>query len=143
MIKKIFVDSDIILDVLAKRNGFYEPAARLFDLGFAKKLDLYTSAIVMANIFYVLRKKHGCEKSMEQLRKLRMIIKIVPVTEKTVDDALISKIRDFEDGLQYYSAKENAMQVIITRNIKDYREKDVMAQSAEEYLKIHYQETAR
>jgi predicted nucleic acid-binding protein len=137
MHKKIFIDSDIILDVLAKRDNFYEPAAELFDLGFAKKLDLYTTAVVLANVYYVLRKKYGIEKSREQLKKLRLIIKILPVNEKIVDDTLVSKFGDFEDGLQYFSAKENAIPVIITRNIKDYREKDVTAQTAEEFLRIN------
>jgi predicted nucleic acid-binding protein len=138
MNKKIFIDSDIILDVLAKRDNYYKPAAELFDLGFAKKLDLYSTAVVLANVFYILRKKYGIEKSREQLKKLRLIIKVLPINEKNVDDTLVSKFRDFEDGLQYFSARENKIPVIITRNIKDYREKDVIAQTAEEYLKINY-----
>jgi len=137
MIKKVFIEFDIILDVLAKREIFYEPAAKLFDLGIEKKINLYTTAVVMANVFYILRKKYGAEKSMEQLKKLRRIIKILPVNEKTVDDVLISKFRDFEDGLQYFSARENAIPAIITRNIKDYLEKDVMVQTAEECIRLH------
>ena len=135
MNKKIFIDSDIILDVLAERGEFYEPAAEIFDLGFDKKIDLYTSAVVLANVFYLLRKKIGIERSRDQLRKLRLIMKVVPITEKTVDTVLNSKIDDFEDGLQYFSAKENNIVVLITRNIKDYKEKDLIVQTAEEYLR--------
>ena len=132
---KLFIDSDIIIDVLAQRDNFYEPAAVIFDAGYEKKLDLYTTAVVLANVFYILRKKIGTEKSREQLIKLRLIMKVLPVNEKTVDAALTSKIKDFEDGLQYFSAKENGIQVIITRNVKDYKEKDVVIQTAEEYIK--------
>ena len=131
---KLFVDSDIILDVLAERENFYESAAEIFDLGYAKKLDLYTSSVVLANVFYVLRKKCGIEKSKELIKKLRLILKVLPINEKTVDDALASKFNDFEDGLQYFSAKENEIPVIISRNIRDYKEKDVIIQSAEEYI---------
>ena len=134
MNKKLFVDSDIILDVLTKRGNFYEPAAEIFDLGYAKELHLYTTAIVLANVFYLLRKKCGMEKSARCLKKLRLIMSVLPVDEKTVDEALASKFVDFEDGLQYFAAKENAIPVIITRNIRDYKEKDVIVQTAEEYL---------
>ena len=137
MTKKLFIDSDIILDVLAERDTFYEPAARLFDLGFEKELDLYTTAIVMTNVYYIIRKKYGIEKSIEQLKKLRLIMKILPVNEKTVDDVLVSNFKDFEDGLQYFAARENAIFAIITRNIKNYRIKDIIVQTAEEFLKIY------
>jgi len=135
MNKKLFIDSDIILDVLAQRDLFYEYAADVFDLAYKKEIFLYTSAVVFANVFYILRKKFGIEKSKELLKNLRHIISVLPVSEKNVDDALISKFSDFEDSLQYFSAKENSIPVIITRNVRDYKEKDLIIQSAEEYIK--------
>ena len=135
MKKKIFIDSDIILDVLAQRENHYDFAAELFDLGYAKKIDLYTTAVVLANVFYIIRKKFGIEKSKEHLKKLRQIINILPINEDMVDSVLASKFGDFEDGLQYFSAKENKIGIIITRNIKDYKEKDIVIQTAEEYIK--------
>ncbi|GHV21705.1 PIN domain-containing protein [Spirochaetia bacterium] len=137
MNKKIFIDSDIILDVLAEREMFYEPAAEIFDLGSTKKLELYTTAVVLANVFYFLRKKYGIEKSKGLLKKLRSIIKVLPIDEAMVDSTLESKFGDFDDGLQYFSAKEKRIPIILTRNIKDYKEKDVIAQTAEEYLRIN------
>ena len=74
------------------------------------------------------------DKSRELLKKLRLIMKILPVNQKTVDEVLNSNFGDFEDGLQYFSAKEDNIPVIITRNVKDYKEKAVRAQTAEEYL---------
>ena len=136
MMKKVFIDSDIILDVLADRGDFFEAAAEIFDLGFEKKLDLYTTAVVLANVFYILRKKHGIEKSKGQLKKLRLVIKILQINEKIVDHVLSSNFGDFEDGLQYFSAKENQIPVLITRNVKDYKEKDLIIMTAEEYLKV-------
>ena len=135
MNKKLFVDSDIILDVLAIRDNFYEPAASLFDLGYEGKIDLYTTAVILANVFYILRKKHGTEKSKDQIKELRQIMKILPINGKMVDDVLISKISDFEDGLQYFAAKENNIPVIITRNVKDYKERDLIIQTADEFIK--------
>jgi predicted nucleic acid-binding protein len=131
---KLCIDSDIILDVLATRDNFYEPAASLFDLGYAGKIDLFTTAVVLANVFYILRKKHGIEKSKEQIKQLRQIMKVLPINGKMVDDVLTSKFSDFEDGLQYFAAKENNIPIIITRNVKDYKEKDLIIQTADEFI---------
>jgi len=135
MKKKLFIDSDIILDVLATRDNFYEPAASLFDLGYEGKLELFTTAVVLANVFYILRRKHGIEKSKEQIKQLRQIMKILPIDGSMVDDVLTSKFSDFEDGLQYFAAKEHSIPVIITRNIKDYKEKDLIMQTADEFIR--------
>jgi len=132
--KKLCIDSDIILDVLAIRDNFYEPAASLFDLGYEGKIDLFTTAVVLANVFYILRKKHGIEKSKEQIKQLRQIMRILPINGKMIDNVLTSKFSDFEDGLQYFAAKENNIPVIITRNVKDYKEKDLMIQTADEFI---------
>jgi len=135
MNKKLFIDSDIILDVLAERGGFYESAAEIFNLGYTKKLSLYTSAVVLSNVFYILRKKYGIEKSRELLKKLRLVMKVLPITEKTVDAALNSGFADFEDALQYFSAKENKISSFITRNTRDYKERDLILQTAEEFIR--------
>jgi predicted nucleic acid-binding protein len=135
MKEKIFVDSDIILDVLMERAGFYESAAGMFDLGIAKEVELFTTAVVLANVFYFIRKKYGIEKSKGLLKKLRLFIGILPLEEKIVDMALDSKFGDFEDGLQYFSSKENAITVLTTRNGRDYKEKDIPIQTADEYMK--------
>ena len=132
---KLFIDSDIILDVLAARDNFYEPAASLFDLGYERKIDLFTTAVVLANVFYILRKKHSAEKSKEQIKELRQIINILPINGKMVDDVLTSKFTDFEDGLQYFAAKEHNIPVIITRNVKDYKEKKLIIQTADEFIR--------
>ncbi|QQO07866.1 type II toxin-antitoxin system VapC family toxin [Breznakiella homolactica] len=136
MSKKIFIDSDIVLDLLCKREGFYEFAAEIFTLGDTGKIDLFTTSLVFANVFYILKKILGIEKAKELLRKLRLLVHVLPVGEKAVDLALNSKFNDFEDGLQYFSARENNLSILLTRNIKDYKEKDLIIQTPEEYLQL-------
>jgi len=131
----IFIDADVILDLLCKREPFYGSAAEVFTLGDKGKLHLTTTSLVYANVFYILRKVLGIEKAKELLRKLRLIIHVMPINEKMVDLALNSQFSDFEDGLQYFTARENDIGVILTRNVKDYREKDLLIQTPEEYLK--------
>jgi predicted nucleic acid-binding protein len=135
MSKQVFIDSDIILDLLCKREPFYTFAAEVFTLGDTKQIELVTTSVVFANVFYILRKLLGIDKAKELLRKLRIIISVVSVDEKVVDLALNSKFADFEDGLQYFTARENDIKIILTRNVKDYKEKELLIQTPEEYLK--------
>lgn len=135
MSNRVFIDSDVILDLLCKREPFYPDAAELFTLGDQGTIELVTTSVVFANVFYILRKALGIDKTKELLRKLRILVGIVPVCEKTVDLAVNSKFSDFEDVMQYFTARENGIKVLLTRNTKDYREKDVVVQTPKQYLK--------
>jgi len=64
-----------------------------------------------------------------------LIVHVIPIDEKMVDLALNSSFSDFEDGLQYFTARENDIGIILTRNIKDYKEKELLIQTPEEFLK--------
>jgi predicted nucleic acid-binding protein len=132
--EKVFIDSDIILDLLLHREPFALPAACLFELGSTEKVQLVTTALILANVFYVLRKSSGNERAKMRLHELRSIVRIVPIDEKIVDFGLSSPFSDFEDSLQYYAAKEHGIPTLITRNIRDYRGSDIAVQTAEEYI---------
>lgn len=118
-----------------KSDGFTIDAAKVFSLGDTQKISLVTSSLVFANVFYILRKLRGIENAKELSRKLRLIVSVIPIEEKIVDLALNSHFNDFEDGLQYFSARENGIKILLTRNLKDYKEKDLVIQSPEMYLK--------
>jgi predicted nucleic acid-binding protein len=135
MSKIVFIDSDIILDLLCKRDPYYEFAAAVFTLGDYNKIELVTTPVVFANVFYILRKILGIEKAKEYLRKMRIMVGVIAVNEKVIDLALNSSFSDFEDGLQYFSARENGIEILLTRNTKDYKEKDIIIQTPEEYIK--------
>lgn len=135
MNKKVFIDSDVILDVLCKRIPHYQYSAQIFTLGDLKKINPYTTSLSFANVYYILRKTVGGEKAKYFLRKLRLLIKILAADEKETDLALNSKFTDFEDALQYYTALKHNMEVILTRNVKDYKEKDIIVQTPEHFVK--------
>ena len=135
MNKKVFIDSDVILDVLCKRIPHYQYSTQIFTLGDLKKINLYTTSLSFANVYYILRKTVGGEKAKYFLRKLRLLIKILAAGEKETDLALNSKFTDFEDALQYYTALKHNMEVILTRNVKDYKEKDLIIQTPEQFIK--------
>ena len=133
---RIFVDSDIILDVLAKRDKFYPHAAKLFTLLDKGEVSGFTSPIVFANIHYILRKEKSKEYALQSLRKLKSLISILPIDDKIIELALDSTFNDFEDAVQYHTAKSFEINFIITRNKKHYKQSKISVCTAEEYLKI-------
>ena len=131
---KIFIDSDVILDLLAQRIPHFHFSALLFTFADMGKLEMYTSPTVFCNVFYILRKQLGIEKAKSALRKLRLIINIVDTSEKTIDCALNSDFADFEDAIQCYTAQDHQISTIITRNIKDYKTAGILVQTPEIFL---------
>ena len=131
--KIIFIDSDIILDLIERREPFYSHAAQLFTSIEENKIKAVTFPVIFSNIFYILRKLKGRLFALNKLKKIRMLINITNVDEKIIDLALVSEIKDFEDAIQLYAAKNLNIKYLITRNIKDYKDNEVIAITAEEY----------
>jgi predicted nucleic acid-binding protein len=135
--QRIFIDSDIILDLFAKREPFHQHAAELFSLVEKRAVKAFVSPIIMVNLNYVLRKLKNKEQAVKCLRKLKLLVKILPVDEKAIELALVSEFTDFEDAVQYYVAKMNGMDFLLTRNTKDYKKADITVMTAEEYLDLY------
>lgn len=133
----IFVDTDIVLDLLIERQPFHAFAVLLFTLSEMEKFTLCITPLVVSNAFYILRKSLGNEKAKETLRKLKLITKVIDSNEKAVEKALNSSFSDLEDAIQYYTAAENKIEVILTRNLRDYKNANLVIQTPEEYLVTH------
>ncbi len=132
--KKVFLDSDIILDALLKRPGFYLPAANIIALAYQRQILLTTSPVAFVNVNYFLN-KFDKKNSIELLKGIRSVISIIEVGENIIDFALNSGLNDFEDAVQYYAAKSATADFIITRNIKDYKQSDIPVLTAEQFLR--------
>jgi predicted nucleic acid-binding protein len=134
---RLLVDTNIVLDLLAKREPFYDSAALLFSLADQKKLKLSVSALTIANTSYVLSRVLTTKESREILRRFRVLVSVLPMNDKIIDLALNNAdFRDFEDGLQYYTALENQQDIIITRDMDGFKHAVLPLMSAEEYLKM-------
>ena len=131
---KLFVDTDVILDLLGQRIPHFHFSAVLFTFAEMKKLELYTSPLILANTFYILRKQLGNDQAKNALRKLRILLHIIDSSEAVVDKALNSDFTDFEDAIQYYTALEGGISVILTRNLRDYKNASVIVQTPEAFL---------
>ena len=130
---KIFIDSDIILDLLLKRNK-YEDAAKLITKIVDNQFIGYTTPIVIANIHYIMTKLENKTKSIENIKKLRKIISLLTVDEKIIDATLELGATDFEDSIQFITAEKNKLDFIITRNKRDYKQSKIHVLDAEEFL---------
>lgn len=133
---KVFIDSDIIIDVFAHRDPFYNSAAKVLTLIDQKKISGFTSPLVFANIHYILSKLTTKELALNSLRKLKAIIQVIAINDKIIELALDSNFTDFEDAIQYHTAKSKEVGFIITRNKKDYQRSNISICTAEEYLLI-------
>ncbi len=131
---RAFVDTDVILDLLTQRTPYFHFAALLFTFAEMKKIILYTSPSVFINAFYILRKHLGIAEAKKALMRLRLLIHVIDADEKIIDLACLSDFSDLEDAVQYYTAQQHRLGTLITRNIKDYKVKDMIIQSPETYL---------
>lgn len=135
MMERIFVDSDIILDLLGNREPFYKYAAELFSLADKGELKLFVSSLSFANLNYLLSRQYSADQARMKLLKFKTLVSILSVSDKIVELALSSDFKDFEDGLQYFTATENQIKKLITRNLKDFRTADIMVMTAEQFFK--------
>ncbi|MFH2030230.1 MAG: PIN domain-containing protein [Bacteroidota bacterium] len=132
---KLFVDSDIILDLLAKREPHYLHAAKLFTLIDQQEIIAFTSPLIFANLHYLLKKLTSNVSALKSLRKLKTLINILPIDERVIEQSLNSEFNDFEDAIQYFTAVNNGINLILTRNKIDYKKSKIAISTAEEFLK--------
>ena len=135
---RLLIDTNIVIDLLAKRKNFYDEAAELFsraDKADGNELQLTISTLSFANTNYVLTKLTSAEEARKILRKFKVLVKLLSLNERITDLALSDeKFPDFEDGLKYYSAIENQVDIIITRNKKDFKNSEIPVLTAKEFL---------
>jgi predicted nucleic acid-binding protein len=131
----LLIDTNIVIDLLAKRKEFYNDAAELFSLSDRKELKLAISSLTFANTNYILSKLKSAKEARAILRKFKVLVEIVSLDDKITELALSDEaFPDFEDGLQYYSAIENQVDIIISRNKKDFKNSKLPVLTAKEFL---------
>jgi predicted nucleic acid-binding protein len=133
--KKIYLDTNILIDLLSRREPFYEEAAELFSLADKRIIELSVSSLSIANTSYVLLRQMNSVQAKSILRKLRLIIKTLPLDDKIIGLALNDDtFSDFEVGLQYFTAIENDQNLIISRNLKDFKNSKLPVLTAKQFL---------
>ena len=133
--KKILIDTNIVIDLLSKRKDFYDDAANLFSQADKRELNLTISSLTFANTNYILSKVKSPKEARAILRRFKVLVELLNLDDKITELALSDEnFPDFEDGLQYYSAIENGVDIIITRNKKDFKHSKLPVLTPREYL---------
>ncbi len=134
---KIFVDTDVCIDLLSGRKPFNAAAEKLFSLADIGKIKICVSSLSFSNIDYVLRSQYSANHSRQIIAKFKTLVTVLSVDSKTIDLVIASDFHDFEDAIQYYSAIENGITTLVTRNLKDFKKATIKVVTPEVYLTKH------
>lgn len=132
---RVLIDTNIILDVMLKRQPFYENGAKILKLSMKEDMQEFVSASAITDIYYIVHKNlKDKEMVKELLRRLLRIVSIAAVSEDEIKTALKSGWNDFEDSVQYSVALLNDMEGLITRNVGDYKKAELPIWTPEQFL---------
>lgn len=133
---KVFIDTNVMIDIIDTREPFYADAVKLFVLGERGDIQITASSLSYVNTFYVLRKYHSAEQLKRVLQKMRTICAVAVVSEMDIDKTLLSDFNDFEDAVQYYTAVHDRSDIFVTRNKKDFRNSELSVVTPSEFLEL-------
>jgi predicted nucleic acid-binding protein len=134
--QKVYVDTDVIIDFLTDRKPYSGQAAMILSLSEYKNIQVCVSTLTFANCYYVLKKYSSHSNVIAKLSQLAEIVEITDVTKKAILNSLKSDFKDFEDAIQNETAKnDNEINILITKNIKDYKNSDLSILTPELFLK--------
>ena len=132
----VLIDTDIILDFFFDREPFSENASKILSLCESKEIIGFVTPVIISNVYYLLRQTAKHEKVIEKLTLLISFLEVLSIDKKVIIEALSSDFKDFEDALQNYSAEQNnEIDIIITRNTKDYKNSCLSVMLPDDYLK--------
>jgi len=138
--RKVILDTNIILDVILIRKPFYNDASKILLAIDNKQIRAFITANSVTDIYYILRKSIGKENARIKLKNILNVIGILDTDSVIIFDALYSGWDDFEDAVQGYSALYNDIDCIITRNLQDYKHiENIEIASANEFANNYLQ----
>jgi predicted nucleic acid-binding protein len=132
---KVFLDANILVSVLNKEYPLFTHTSRILSLSDNRKFHLYTSPVCLAIAFYFAEKKYGSVAAKGKIHLLSKHINSTTINNRIVSHALEDKrVLDFEDGLEYYSAKDSNCQCIVTQDVHDFHFSEIEVLTAEGFF---------
>ena len=132
---RVFIDTNVIIDLLAKREPFYVESQKIFSLSDTKQVELIISSLSLVNTYYILNDVMKIKNARLVLGKFKVLVQSNDLSDKIIELALNDlKFKDFEDGIQYYSALQSQCQLIVTRNLKDFKNSKIPVLSPKEFI---------
>ncbi len=133
---KIFVDTNVLLDVFQERRLHYDGSVSVWDMAERGQLSGFISAISFNNIYYIVSRFRDKKHASRAIKLLRGTFSPVPLDEQILNQAIDSKTDDLEDAIQFFSAVRVSANFIITRNNKDFPKSSIPVLTPEEFLAI-------
>lgn len=131
----VFVDTDVIIDFLIDRQPHSGDSSQIFELAENQAIEIFTSALCLNNVHYIIRKVIGEKKAREVLTELLEMIEVQDVSKNDIIRALKSDLKDFEDAIQHSVAiNVQSIKAIITRNTKDFRTSEIAVFSPDAFV---------
>ena len=118
--KRVLYDINVLLDVLLKREPCLADSASALDAVGQGQVEGFVAGHAVTTLFYLLRRELGVTKSRQVLAGLLTKMRVAPVTDAGIRQALNNSFKDFEDGVTYAAAQEAEVSVIVTRNVSDF-----------------------
>lgn len=132
----LFLDTNVALDFFLKRKEFVEDARNIFEWGHNHYGRLFMSSLSFSNIAYIARKTVTGEGLYDLLGALGKMVEASPVDKNVVRKAIALQAKDFEDALQYFSAKRVHADYLITRNVKDFPFSEIPVLTPHDFLTL-------
>ncbi|MBK6284388.1 MAG: PIN domain-containing protein [Draconibacterium sp.] len=133
---RVFIDANIIVATLNREYPLFNWSARVLSLHGTHNIQLFTSPLCLAIAFYFATKKSGEVIAKKKIDMLCKNIGITTVNQEITEKAIKNqKIKDFEDGLQYYSALNQKCDIIITEDQHDFYFSEIEVLGCEVFLK--------
>jgi len=135
--KNILIDTDVILDFFFDRKPHSDNSTIILNLCELGQLKGFITPVIISNTYYLLRRTARHEKVVEKLKQLLTITHVLQMDRQVIEKALNSEFKDFEDALQNFSAiNHGKIEVIITRNVKDYKKSEIGVLTPESFVKL-------
>jgi len=132
---RVFLDTNIVMDLLTNREPFSEDASRIFSLSERGEIKLFVSGLTIATTYYLVGKHTTKPIARKIVKDFRLLVSISETNSQSVDLTLGDVgFSDFEDGLQYYSAISSSCDIIITRDKKDFKNSKLPVMNPGQFL---------
>jgi predicted nucleic acid-binding protein len=133
---KVFLDTNILVDVLLERQPFYGESARVWSLAYENKITGFVSALTYPNIHYIIRRLAGVKQADKALGAIRSAFKTVDLDDQILNQAMQGGHQDFEDAIQLFSALRADADYIITRDPGHFRTSSIPVASPVQFKQI-------
>ena len=131
----VFLDTNVIIDFMGEREGFFDDASTIFSMIAEKRIQASVSALTIVNCAYILKKAFNTEIMFSKVEALCEMLNVLSINKFQLKEAVRLRPHDYEDAVQYLSAQPSHPDVIITRDKKGFIDFDILVMTPAEFIR--------